>query len=238
MVNAIREASLYIYEEITKEWTKNGVIVAALFLFAVNIGQGIDRFHAHKTIVEQRVSIAEQRVSLDSYEDLFQSTQDEAHELLAITQHLQRRNSHVPSVVAESWATTIQQASQIYNLNVSVMLSLYRVESATMHYSTEGFITVSHKGAGGLGQIMPFWARECPHAKSRRDLANANVNILCSAFILRHYMGEVAQTVGVTVPAQNQYLALVAYNGGMTSVRALLRGRNVTKTYARDILRI
>ncbi len=223
----LKEAFISVCLEVSKEWTKQGLIIACLLLFAVNVFQAIDRYYMGQTIQEQSITIEAQSNTISEYAELFQGAQDEAHELMKISAHIKARNPHVPSVIADSWAITIQEASQFYDLNIDIMLSLYRVESATIHYSKEGFITISHKGAGGLGQIMPFWAKLCPHATRSRDLTNANVNILCSAFILRQYLNENKNDI---------FLALTSYNAGPRGVRLMLRGRDITGGYAKAIL--
>lgn len=144
-----------------------------------------------------------------------------------ITQHLLERNRHIPILIAEQWASTIQRASQKYKVKVPVMLAVFKIESATIHYSREGFITTSYKGAGGLGQIMPFWYKECPHSNRPRDLDNASINIMCSAFILRHYLNQTDN---------NLELGLTAYYSGMSGVRLYKRGRDITQGYAKRVL--
>ena len=223
----LKEAFIVICLEVSKEWTKKGLIIACLLLFAVNAFQAIDRYYIGQTIQEQERTIEAQSNTIDEYKELFQSAQDEAHELLKISEHIKARNPHVPLVVVDRWAKTIQEGAQFYNLNIAVTLSLFRLESATIHYSKEGFVIVSYAGAGGLGQIMPFWAEACPHATRPKDLDNANVNILCSAFILRQYLNENNNDI---------FLALTAYNAGPKGVRLMLRGVDITDGYAKNIL--
>lgn len=152
-----------------------------------------------------------------------------------ITQHLLERNKHVPPLVAEQWATTIQQASQKYNHKVPVMLAVFKIESAMIHYSREGFITTSEKGAGGFGQVMKFWYKLCPHSNRPRDLDNASINIMCSAFVLRRYKDQNNNSLE---------LGLTAYNGGPPAVKAYLKPckkgpphcHDFTNKYAKRVL--
>lgn len=204
-----------------------------LILFLISAGYNTLQHFDNRDL---RIANTSLHSSNNSYQVMFDAQDAEANEVQAISAHLTQRNSHVPGVVVSNWATTIQKSSKQYDINVNVMLQLYRVESATVHYSQEGFITVSHKNAGGLGQVMPFWYKECPHSSRSKDLNNANVNIMCSAYILRHYMDYVAKELGVTEPAQNMFLALTAYNAGPTGAKLMLRGRDITNGYAKSIL--
>lgn len=199
-------------------------IFIALFLLSLgfNVIQQLD-------IRGLRTANTELQAEVSSYKHLFDSTEMEAHELQKINTQLKKRNKHVPPIVVDRWAKSIQESSQFYDLNVDILMRLYRIESAQVHYSTEGFITVSNKNAGGLGQIMRFWYKQCPHSSRPKDLDNANVNIMCTAYILRHYLNE---------NDQNLFLALTAYNSGPNGVRLMKRGRDITDGYARKILRV
>lgn len=207
--------------------------IRSLFFFLFLISAS---FNAYQYLDNRDLRTA--NVGLEStvseYKELFDSSAAEAHELEAISNHLRNKNSHVPSIVIDQWSTSIQQASQVYDISVNVLMQLYRVETATVHYTTEGFITVSHKNAGGIGQIMPFWYKDCPHSTRPRDLDNASINIMCSAYILRHYKTMVEDRFGVTVPEQNTFLALTAYNAGPIGVVLMLRGKDITNGYARN----
>ncbi len=193
-------------------------------MFAISLAINLVQQEMLETLVAENTKLT---TTIESYKELSDSVEMEAHEINVIGAILRSRNKHVPPIVIDQWATTIQQGSQVYDLNVNVMMSLFRVESAMVHYSPEGFITVSYKHAGGIGQIMRFWYKECPHSTRPKDLDNASINLMCSAFILRQYLDENDQDI---------FLALTAYNSGPNGVRLMLRGRDITNGYARKIL--
>lgn len=204
-----------------------GTIMALSILFNVYQAYELDNTHALLLPAQQQG---------DTYRDLLDAEEAEKREVMLIAFELRNRNMHVPQVVLEQWAQSIQLASMRHNIKVSVLMSLYRVESAFVHYDRTGAITVSHKGAGGIGQIMPFWYKQCPYSRTRQDLTNTHVNIMCSAYILRGYMDLVHDKYNVSVPSQNLYLALVAYNAGPSGIRALLRGKDITESYGTKVI--
>jgi len=171
---------------------------------------------------------AKYQTRIDSQKTLLDYHDERTEKVIEIAELLKKKNRHIPSVVASNWAGSIQTASELYRIDTEVLMALYHVESRAIHYTREGFITMSLEGAGGIGQIMyDIWYKSCPHSKRRDDLRNGDTNILCSAFILRTYLDE---------NNGNLEHALTAYNGGPSAVRALIRGKDFTDGYAKQVL--
>jgi len=195
-----------------------------LIVLAVSISFNIFQCAENSNL---RLKLAQASTQAASYSAILDKYDAEEVQREKITATIRNRNPHIPSLIADQWAGTIQKASRVYRIDTDILLSLYQVESALVHYDARGNLTISNRGAGGLGQIMPFWAKACPHSHSESDLANGSVNIMCSAFILRRYLDE---------NSNNMFLALTAYNAGPRGVRLMEKGLDITNKYAIKIL--
>ena len=89
----------------------------------------------------------------------------------------------------------VYQEAQIAGLDPQLVLAVIDIESNFNRFA------VSHAGAQGLMQVMPFW--KDVHGKPNDDLFNPLVNLRYGCTILRHYMDMF----------DTQKEALAAYNG-------------------------
>jgi len=149
----------------------------------LNVAQDIANHHLRMECNAQAVKVSAYSSVLDKNDAAENQRQDIAFRII-------KRNPHIPQMIADQWARSVQEASNVYQINANLLLSLYQIESSMVHYDERGNLTISNRGAGGLGQIMPFWAKTCPYSNKPSDLRNGSVNIMCSAFILRHYIDQ------------------------------------------------
>lgn len=91
---------------------------------------------------------------------------------------------------------TIQYEASLNNLDPQLVLSIITVESKFNKYA------VSHAGAIGLMQIMPFWLKEKKHPNN--NLFDIDTNIHLGCIILREYLNK---------EQGNLFYALGRYNG-------------------------
>ena len=92
---------------------------------------------------------------------------------------------------------TIHREAALVGLDPQLVLAVIDIESNFNRYA------LSHVGAQGLMQVMPFWKKEL--GKSSDNLFNPQVNIRYGCAILRHYMDKYSDPVD----------ALAAYNGSL-----------------------
>ena len=92
---------------------------------------------------------------------------------------------------------TVHREAALVGLDPQLVLAVIDIESNFNRYA------LSHVGAQGLMQVMPFWKKEL--GKSSDDLFNPQVNIRYGCAILRHYMDKYSDPVD----------ALAAYNGSL-----------------------
>jgi soluble lytic murein transglycosylase-like protein len=92
---------------------------------------------------------------------------------------------------------TVWYESRRAGLETALVLGLIQVESAFRKYA------ISHAGARGYMQVMPFWARVIGDGNDRR-LFHMQTNLRFGCAILRHY---------IDVERGNLFLALGRYNG-------------------------
>jgi soluble lytic murein transglycosylase len=106
-----------------------------------------------------------------------------------------------PSVFIEKYGSIIEQASQTFNLESSLIKAVIKAESGFDHEAT------SEKGAQGLMQLMPETADEL----AVEDPYNPEENIFGGARYLSSLMGRFNN---------NLQLALAAYNAGPERVES------------------
>jgi len=99
------------------------------------------------------------------------------------------------------------------HIDLKLVVSLMYVES---HFDEDA---ISHAGAKGLMQVMPFWRSKCELQPG--DLKKAEKNIPCGLYILDHYM-KLAST-------EDQ--ALCRYNGACQKCGSCSYSRKVRKAY-------
>ena len=220
-----------VWEDYSQDWTKDGLAVALLLSIVFNVVQGIDRGNAEATLVKQEQTI-------QSYKELFDSAEMEAHELLDVTNHIKAKNPKLPPIVREEWGRAFIQAGDTMNLSPKLLIAVADVESRVFQVTPEGFdlFTCSRRGttmtscagARGVMQVMPLWAKDCPYSINAEALKHATVNIWCGAYVLSHYRDMFKG---------NMVLAILAYNRGEHPVlRALKAGRDPANGYAKKVL--
>ncbi len=93
---------------------------------------------------------------------------------------------------------TVHEEAMRFDLDPELVLAVMQVESAFDRYA------VSHMGAQGLMQVMPFWKKEIGHP--RDNLFQPETNIRYGCTVLKHYLDH---TNG------NVQRALARYNGSV-----------------------
>ncbi len=91
--------------------------------------------------------------------------------------------------------STVYKEARAEGLDPQLVLAVIDIESNFNRYA------LSHAGAQGLMQVMPFWKRELGQAND--DLYNPFVSIRYGCQILRHYLDRYPNAIE----------ALAAYNG-------------------------
>lgn len=92
----------------------------------------------------------------------------------------------------------VHYEATVRNLAPELVLAVIDIESNFDHYA------VSHAGARGLMQIMPFWLKEMN--ESEKNLMHIDVNVRFGCTILRYYMD---------IEKDDMRRALGRYNGSL-----------------------
>ena len=106
-------------------------------------------------------------------------------------------NRMVNELARQEFLQTVWYETTRAGLELSLVLGLIQVESNFRKYA------ISHAGARGLMQVMPFWARVIGDGDAGR-LFHMQTNLRFGCVILRHYLER---------EKGNLYLALGRYNG-------------------------
>jgi soluble lytic murein transglycosylase-like protein len=96
--------------------------------------------------------------------------------------HILQRNPSLGDAYARTLAWTFHVAADRYKVDERLLVSMCGIESAF-----RAFVS-STKGAIGICQVMPFWARQLGLIQSPADLTNFWINIHAAAAILRYYL--------------------------------------------------
>ncbi len=102
----------------------------------------------------------------------------------------------------ESFLRTVFYEATRAGLDPQLILSIIQVESGFRKYA------ISHAGARGYMQIMPFWASVV--GKDNHNLFHMRVNLRYGCMILRHYLH---------LEEGNYFRALGRYNGSLGQAR-------------------
>lgn len=94
--------------------------------------------------------------------------------------------------------TAVHREAARVNIKPEMILSVMHVESLFKRFA------ISHAGAQGLMQIMPFWKNEIEHPEA--NLFDIDTNIRFGCTILRHYLD---------IEKGNWTRALARYNGSL-----------------------
>ena len=106
-------------------------------------------------------------------------------------------NRMVNELARQEFLQTVWYETTRAGLELSLVLGLIQVESNFRKYA------ISHAGARGLMQVMPFWARVIGDGDAGK-LFHMQTNLRFGCVILRHYLER---------EKGNLYLALGRYNG-------------------------
>ncbi len=106
-------------------------------------------------------------------------------------------NRMVNELARQEFLQTVWYETTRAGLELSLVLGLIQVESNFRKYA------ISHAGARGLMQVMPFWARVIGDGDAGR-LFHMQTNLRFGCVILRHYLER---------EKGNLYLTLGRYNG-------------------------
>ena len=117
--------------------------------------------------------------------------------LAEMSARLGKRRSFMGQQEREELLQTVWYEAKRAGLEVSLVLGLITVESNFRKYA------ISHAGARGLMQVMPFWARVIGDGDAGK-LFHMQTNLRFGCVILRHYLER---------EKGNLYLALGRYNG-------------------------
>ncbi len=128
---------------------------------------------------------------------LFFSSEAEARAWMGeMSRRLERR---IPDpMVREEFLRTVHYESTRAGLDPQLVLGLIQVESGFKKYA------VSHAGARGYMQVMPFWVRQI--GTREQNLFHLRTNLRYGCTILRHYLD---------IERGNLFRALGRYNGSL-----------------------
>ncbi len=115
--------------------------------------------------------------------------------LAAMSERLKRRKSELQTRV--EFLETLWYESKRAGLEPALVLGLIQVESGFRKYA------ISHAGARGYMQVMPFWARLLGAGDASR-LFHMQTNLRFGCVILRHYLDR---------ESGDLFMALGRYNG-------------------------
>jgi soluble lytic murein transglycosylase-like protein len=130
-------------------------------------------------------------------EPLFSSHQERDFWMMEMGRRLQKKVSD--PLLREDLLKTARYEAQRAGLDPQVVLALIEIESGFRQYA------ISHVGARGLMQVMPFWTRVIGDGNPSA-LFNMRTNIRYGCVILRHYLD---------LEHGNMFRALGRYNGSL-----------------------
>ncbi len=108
--------------------------------------------------------------------------EEETREFLE--EYIRNHNRTLNSVWIKRLAATYYHAGREFRIDPMLLVALSKPESSFDKYA------ISHKGARGLMQVMPFWAKEIPFLSHPDDLWVPELNIRAGAYILAKYIRE------------------------------------------------
>lgn len=109
-----------------------------------------------------------------------------------------------PASRATSLATRILRQSRLWKADPALVTAIVTVENHTLVSDT-----VSHAGAVGVMQVMPFWRRSSFRQRCGEDLTQDRVNLCYGINIIQTFLRE----------RGSEERALLAYNGCRTLER-------------------
>lgn len=179
----------------TRRISRQFVLVVALLLCAqVNAGNQREEALADSVRIALANAIADARPPKPQFSNIDERIKY-LHWLGEMSDRLKKRLPD-PQVRREFLETTWYESKRA-GLEPALVLGLIQVESAFRKYA------VSHVGAHGYMQVMPFWTRVIGDG-DRRKLFHMQTNLRYGCSILRMY---------IDMERGNLFLALGRYNG-------------------------
>lgn len=168
--------------------------ILLLSLFSLNASANIERYEQLivSTQIFSHTEINDEAVSDQQYAKL---VTDEAW-LAAMSERLKRFKPD--QYEREAFLRTVYYEAQRAGLDPQLILSVIQVESGFRKYA------ISHAGARGYMQIMPFWINTI--GDDNHNLFHLRVNLRYGCMILRHYLNK---------ENGNYFRALGRYNGSL-----------------------
>jgi len=153
---------------------------------------GINSAHAESQ-VDPALIQALQQATQDSYSGI-----TDLDRLVWLSSMAEKLEERIPNAFYRiRLLETVLQESEANGLDPQLVLAVIDIESNFNRYA------LSHAGAQGLMQVMPFWKNV--HGQQDDDLFNPLVSLRYGCKILRHYLNK----------HPDLYRALGAYNGSL-----------------------
>ena len=176
------------------------ILLSALLAFAQV--QATQPAQAHGVDPDLRSALEQALSSPDSFQDRFHAEvwlldmSTRLDKLAQRSKSLSRRLKDPEERM--SMLRTIHREAKRARLNPKLVMALIEVESAFDRFA------ISHSGAQGLMQVMPFWLRELEIPEG--NLFHLDTNLRMGCTILRFYLDK---------EAGNLHRALARYNGSL-----------------------
>ncbi|PTN12622.1 lytic transglycosylase domain-containing protein [Nitrosomonas aestuarii] len=154
------------------------IAILLIILFPITGHASIQRYE-HLIISTQIFTQTEINDEAVTYQDYIKLTTDNVW-LATMSERLKRFKSDQNE--RESFLRTVYYEATRAGLNPQLVLSVIQVESGFRKYA------ISHAGARGYMQIMPFWTDTIGDAN--HNLFHLRVNLRYGCMILRHYLNK------------------------------------------------
>ncbi|SFK33784.1 Transglycosylase SLT domain-containing protein [Nitrosomonas aestuarii] len=154
------------------------IAILLIILFPITGHTSIQRYE-HLIISTQIFTQTEINDEAVTYQDYIKLTTDNVW-LVTMSERLKRFKSDQNE--RESFLRTVYYEATRAGLNPQLVLSVIQVESGFRKYA------ISHAGARGYMQIMPFWIDTIGEAN--HNLFHLRVNLRYGCMILRHYLNK------------------------------------------------
>ncbi|GJL74881.1 MAG TPA: lytic transglycosylase domain-containing protein [Nitrosomonas sp.] len=154
------------------------IAVLLIILFPVTVHASIQRYE-HLIISTQIFTQTEINDEAVTYQEYAKLATDVTW-LATMSERLKRFKSN--QYERESFLRTVYYEATRAGLNPQLVLSVIQVESGFRKYA------ISHAGARGYMQIMPFWVDTI--GDENHNLFHLRVNLRYGCMILRHYLNK------------------------------------------------
>ena len=202
--------NVLLYKENVKLSNSNSTLTAMADTYKKQIVEITDKYAksdiAVKTMVDELNSLNKRLKDIKNGDDLLKRD---------IFLYIDTKFSRVPDSVSKEIADEILQISKEENISPELIMGIMQVESSFNP------LAISNKGARGLMQVMPAWAKKFELEKVS-DLHNIDTNIECGVRVLKihideskgsltkglyHYVGKSDSYAGKVYQAMGQFIA-------------------------------